>query len=582
MANKLYYGDNLHVLRRYVPDASVDLIYLDPPFNSERAYSAIFKGADALESDAQVQAFTDFWRWDDIAQAHFSTLTEGETAAPEPVANLLVALRSLLNDNNLFAYLVMMTVRLLELRRVLKPTGSLYLHCDPTASHYLKLVLDTLFGAENFRNEIIWQRATAKNDSMRFGRSHDVIFFYTAGAKFTWNPQYGPLGDETINHNYTMVEAGTERRYQLCDLTANKPGGDVDYEWHGARPYKGRHWAFSRENMDKFLKEGRIVFRRTGMPRLKKYLDEQPGVPLHDIWGDIRLSTATKERLGYPTQKPVALLERILTASSNPGDVVLDPFCGCGTAIEAAERLKRRWIGIDITHLAISIIRRRFKALPNATFEVRGEPADAAGAQELVEEDPYQFQWWALDKIGARPSGNFVGREGKKGADRGVDGVIHFRDREGGPAQRIIVQVKGGHHVGPAMIRDLRGTMEREGAAMGVFLTLHEATEEMVREAKRAEMWTSETWHRHYPRIQILTVKQVLAGTKKVEFPGHDVTLRPVHRQPQTEPEQLTLVERPPASMAPPVKAADLPRTRHSRVRTTATPGELRVTRRAK
>ena len=350
--NRLFYGDNLDVLSQHVGDESVDLVYLDPPFNSNRNYNVLFARHETQASDAaQIKAFDDTWHWTPETDTQYKAAISG--GLPAKVADALAALRTLLGENDATAYLVNMAPRLVELHRVLKPTGSLYLHCHPTMSHYLKVMLDTIFGPKFFRNEVSWKRFSAKNDPHRFGRSHDVILFYSRDDKFTWNVQYGPFEQDYVEENYRYVEEGTGRRYRRDNLTANKPGGDVSYEWHGARPYKGRYWAYSREKMDQMLLDGRIEFRRTGMPVYKRYLDEQPGVPLQDIWTDIRLHSGSKERLGYPTQKPVALLERIVTASSNEGDLVLDPFCGCGTTIEAAERLGRRWIGIDITYLAI-------------------------------------------------------------------------------------------------------------------------------------------------------------------------------------------------------------------------------------
>lgn len=333
--NLLFYGDNLQVLRERIPSESVDLVYLDPPFNSNRSYNVLFRTRSGDEAQAQLEAFDDTWTWSQQSEAQYEELVRG--GAPTRVADALEAMRRLLGDNDVLAYLVMMTARLVELHRVLKPTGSLYLHCDPTASHYLKVILDAIFGPVRFQNEIAWQRAGAKNDPKRYGRVHDVIFFYTKGQTFTWNDQFTPFSEESIKKNYTMAEAGSGRRYRHSDLTAGKPGGDVDFEWQGVRPYKGRHWAYTRAKLDAMLAEGRIEFRRTGMPVIKRYLDEQPGVPLQDVWTDIRLTSADAERLGYPTQKPVALLQRILQASSDPGNVVLDPFCGCGTTIDAAE-----------------------------------------------------------------------------------------------------------------------------------------------------------------------------------------------------------------------------------------------------
>lgn len=372
--NTLYYGDNLDVLRKHIPPGSVDLVYLDPPFNSNRNYNVIFGKHPASSDAAKIQAFGDTWVWTATTEQQFDDLMLGQL--PVKVAEALGAMRTLIGENDAMAYLVNMAPRLFELARVLKPTGSLCLHCDPTMSHYLKVLLDAIFGAENFRTEITWQRSGAKNDSLRFGRSHDVILFYTRSREFTWNVQYTPFLDASVIKNYTHVEEGTGRRYRRGDLTAGKAGGDVDYEWRGVRPYTERHWAYSRDNMDKMLAEGRIEFRRTGMPVYKRYLDEQPGVPLQDVWTDIRLTSADKERLGYPKQKPVALLRRILECSSNPGDVVLDPFCGCGTTIDAAIRLDRRWLGIDVTYIAVDLIEKRLRHVYGEelgdTYEIKG------------------------------------------------------------------------------------------------------------------------------------------------------------------------------------------------------------------
>jgi len=327
-ANKLYYGDNLDVLRANVATESVDLVYLDPPFNSNRSFNVIFARHEVVpDADAaQIQAFDDTWRWTPITDEQYETYVSGEL--PNAVADALTAFRTLLGENDAMAYLVNMAPRLVELHRVLKPTGSLYLHCDPTMSHYLKVLLDAIFGARYFQNEISWKRFSAKNDSLRFGRSHDVILFYTKSKDFTWHPQYGPFEQDYVEENYRYLEEATGRRYRRGDLTAAKPGGDVSYEWHGARPYKGRYWAYSKDKMDQMLADGRIEFRSTGMPVFKRYLDEQPGVPLQDIWTDVRLHAGSNERLGYPTQKPLALLDRILAASSNEGDLVLDPSAG--------------------------------------------------------------------------------------------------------------------------------------------------------------------------------------------------------------------------------------------------------------
>ena len=441
--NKLYYGDNLDILRG-LADESVDLVYLDPPFNSNRSYNVIFAKHAGMDAAAQIEAFDDTWHWTPVTDQQYQRYAlAGEL--PPRVADALTAFRTLLGENDAMAYLVNMAPRLVELRRVLKPTGSLYLHCDPTMSHYLKVMLDAIFEPEQFQDEIIWQRAGAKNDSVRYGRCHDVILFYTAGKKFTWNPQYTPFGQGSIDKNYTHLEAETGRRYRRGDLTAAKPGGDVDFEWHGVRPYKGRHWAYSKEHLEQMYAEGRIEFRSTGMPVYKRYLDEQPGCLSQDVWTDIRLTSADKERLGYPTQKPLALLERIISSSSNEGDVVLDPFCGCGTTIDAAQRLGRQWIGIDITFIAVDLIEKRLRHAYGSgvteTYEMDGIPRDLASAQSLFGRSPFDFERWAVSRINAQPNVKQVG-------DKGVDGVARFYlDKK--TVGRVLVSVKGGKTIGP-------------------------------------------------------------------------------------------------------------------------------------
>ncbi len=517
--NVLYYGDNLEILRRYIPDASVDLIYLDPPFNSNRDYNVIFRDESGNRSDAQLLAFEDTWHWGPSAEQTYRFLTNTayhEGRVPDKVSTIIAALRSGIGENQMMAYLVEMAIRLVELHRVLKPTGSLYLHCDPTASHYLKLILDGIFGPMSFRNEISWKRFSAKNDPKRYGRNHDVILFYSKTSTMTWNVQYGPFEEDYVEENYRYIEPETGRRYRRGDLTANKPGGDVDYEWHGMRPYNGRHWAYSKANMEKMLAEGRIEFRSTGMPVYKRYLDEQPGVPQQDIWTDIRLHSGSNERLGWATQKPVALLERIVTASSNPGDVVLDPFCGCGTAVVAAQKLDRKWIGIDITYLSIAVMKARLKDSFGIDVPVIGQPTEVEGARQLAQGDDgrYQFQWWALNLIDARPLGGVE----KKGADRGIDGRITFTIGPRGEMGQALVSVKSGH-VNSSMIRDLKGTIEREGAQIGLFVTLEEATKEMQLEATTAGFYTSPIDGRDYPRIQILTIRELLEEHKKPMLP---------------------------------------------------------------
>ncbi|MGI8438289.1 MAG: site-specific DNA-methyltransferase, partial [Chthoniobacterales bacterium] len=362
--NQLYYGDNLQVLREHIATESVDLIYLDPPFNSKRDYNLLFKSPKGVTSEAQIEAFLDTWHWNEQAEREFDELLH---QANTQVADMMRALRGFLGENDMMAYLTMMANRLLELHRVLKPTGSLYLHCDPTASHYLKIVLDGVFGKENFRNEIAWKRTTAKSQSsFRFPNNQDLLLFFSKGDRVTFHSQFVAHSEERIRTHYSNIEKATGRQYFLGDLTAEGTRkGSSGMPWRGIDiASKGNHWKYTLENLDKLDKEGRIYWPNKigGMPRLKRYLDQQEGVQIDTVWTDLPpINSQAHESLGYPTQKPLALLERIISASSNEGDVVLDPFCGCGTAVDAAQKLKRKWIGIDITHLAISLIEKRLK-----------------------------------------------------------------------------------------------------------------------------------------------------------------------------------------------------------------------------
>jgi DNA modification methylase len=535
LGNTLFYGDNLEVLRQHVPSESVDLVYLDPPFNSNRNYNVIFASHATVGSAdaAQIQAFGDTWVWTPTTEEQYKGLLGG--GLPLKVADALTAMRTLLGENDAMAYLVNMAPRLVELHRVLKQTGSLYLHCDPTMSHYLKVLLDSIFGPQNYRNEIAWQRSGAKNDSMRYGRCHDIILFYTRSKEFTWNVQYTPFDEASVAKNYTHVEEGTGRRYRRGDLTAAKPGGDVDYEWHGVRPYKGRHWAYSREKLDQMYAEGRIEFRSTGMPVYKRYLDEQPGVPLQDVWTDIRLTSADKERLGYPTQKPVALLQRILECSSNPGDVVLDPFCGCGTTIDAAIRLDRKWIGIDITYIAVDLIAKRLQHTHGddiaATYTISGIPRDLGGAYALFSQSPFDFERWAVSLVNAQPNEKQVG-------DKGIDGVARFPVDGKGGLGRILVSVKGGKNIGPQFVRDLLGTVQTQKAQMGILITMAEPTKGVIDAVNHGGSYTLPVNGQTYPRVQVITVSELLRHKRPkmppTLLPYIQATKRAKHAAPAT------------------------------------------------
>ena len=514
MNSKLYYGDNLDVLRsrEYFPDECVDLIYLDPPFNSSRSYNVLFKSESGADSPAQITAFEDTWHWGETAEATYDDLI---VHAPNEVSTAVEALMNLIQRNQMMAYLVMMTARLVELHRVLKSTGSLYLHCDPTASHYLKIVLDAIFGTENY-SEIIWHYDGPQRPSKRnFGAKHDTIFRYSKTAAF--------FADETNIIPESMLTDLELKKYKQDDegrYFYDTPPGD-----------------YTDQSIERLDQEGRIRRTKSGKLRVKHFLrsDTQGRVyrrkQLHDVWHDIPSigHAGGKERLSYPTQKPLKLLERIILASSRKGDLVLDPFCGCGTAIAAAHKLNRRWIGIDITHLAISLQKYRladmFELVSGKDYEVIGEPTTVEGARALAQDSAndgrYQFEWWALSLLRAKPVGGKTGsRQGRKGADKGIDGIISFfdeDDRGRKKPRKVIVQVKSGT-VKSGDIRDLKGTVEREKAVIGVFITLEKPTATMSKEALAAGYYESPRWGRRYRRLQILTIGDLFGGAS-VDMP---------------------------------------------------------------
>jgi DNA modification methylase len=452
--NILYYGDNFEILRDHIGTASIDLIYLDPPFNSNRDYNVIFAEQDGTLPASQIKAFEDTWHWDESAARSFEYVVEHGGQ----VAEAMRAFRTLVGPSDMLAYLSMMAPRLIEMQRVLTQEGSIYLHCDPTASHYLKLLMDAIFGAKNFQNEIVWGYRGGGVSKSRFGRKHDIILFYSKQQNHYFNPQYVPYSESTV-----------------------------------------------------------AVTKRTGKRVNKTPIDLERGGHMPDWWTDFNsLQTWSPERLGYPTQKPEALLERILSASCPPDGVVLDPFCGCGTTIAVAQRLGRRWIGIDITHLAITLIRHRLRDQygPDVedTYTIIGEPASLEDAEVLAQEDPYQFQWWALGLVGARPT------EQRKGPDKGIDGRLYFHDEADGQTKQVIISVKAGN-VGVSHIRDLRGVLDREGAEIGALISLHEPTQAMRTEAADAGFYKSPGWNRSYPRIQLITVEDLLAHRATIEYP---------------------------------------------------------------
>jgi DNA modification methylase len=534
--NQLYYGDNLAVLREHIKDESVDLIYLDPPFNSRQDYNVLFAERDGTRSASQIMAFEDTWEWNkESARACEEIIERGGR-----VSEAIQAFRTFLGNSDMMAYLAMMAPRLIELHRVLKVTGSIYLHCDPTASHYLKMLMDAVFGPQYFRNEVTWKRTNVHSDAKRWSPVSDILLYYGKGEIAPWNPLHVPHSEAYLTTKYRYKEPDG-RVYRLDNMTSPKPRPNMMYEWKGF-PSPPLGWRYSKETMTKLDAEGRVWYPKdkSRRPQLKRYLEEMRGVLMGNVWTDIDpINSQAQERLGYQTQKPEALLERIIKASSNEGDLVLDPFCGCGTAIAVAQRLNRRWVGIDITHLAIGLIKRRlddaFGDSVRATYEVIGEPVDLAGARELAATEPYQFQWWALSLVGAPPY------EKKKGADQGIDGRIKFHLERGGETNEIILSVKAGH-VQASHVRDLRGVIEREKAKIGVLISMEPPTKPMLKEAAEAGFWKPTGLADRYPRIQILSIEELLEG-KKIDYPRYsrDATYKKAPKSRKTAEEQIPL-----------------------------------------
>ncbi len=525
--NVLYYGDNLDVLRRHIKDESVDLVYLDPPFNSNASYNVLFAAKDGHQSAAQIQAFEDTWQWDESAARQFAeTVEQGGS-----VADVLLAFERFIPASDMLAYLAMMAPRLIELRRVLKPTGSLYLHCDPTASHYLKIVLDAVFGINNFRSEITWLRSRnpkgSQHEAKRYSPDTDAILFYAKSEN-------APLHSDRIK---TEISAeGMEKKYDRRDEKGPFTDGPIlrspsmgerpnlVYEYRGYTPDTSG-WRVVREKLVEIDEAGNLGWSSTGKPYRKLRPATDTGNPIGNCWTDISsINPQAAERLGYPTQKPEALLERIIEASSNPGDMVLDPFCGCGTTISAAQKLNRRWIGIDVTHLAIGLIKTRLRDSFGelARYKVIGEPTTTEDAATLAQSDKYQFQWWALGLVGARPAAE------KKGADKGIDGRLYFHDGSE-QTRQIVFSVKGGN-LKATDLRDLRGVVDREKADIGALISFEKPTKLMRQEAATAGFYAS-PWGKH-PRLQLLTVTELLDG-KGIDYPrtaGTNITYKQAPR----------------------------------------------------
>ena len=520
--NQLHYGDNLVRLRgegvdKAIPDEIADLIYLDPPFNSARNYNLLFKQHKGQESPAQIMTFEDTWTYSPLLMQEFKHDPQNAE-----LFDLIDALHRILGPSEMMAYLLMMAPRLLELHRKLKKTGSLYLHCDPVASHYLKIILDVVFGPENFASEIVWKRTSAHSSAKRWGPVHDTILMYRKTGNYKWRPQYTPFSNEYINTFFDSVD-GEGRRYKRMDLTGdgtrNGPSGE---DWKGINVrVKGRHWAYLPSELDRLHSEGRLHWpkKEGGMPRLKQYPEDLPGVAIQDVITDIRpIHNLASERRGYPTQKPLALLERIIAASTDEGDVVMDPFAGCGTALVAAERMGRKWIGIDVTYLAINEVLDRLHAEKvegrELDYELLGTPKDEDAAIALFKSTEHQnhkpFEQWAVTLVGGRYSD-------KKGADRGKDGVIQLWDTSGSYREGVI-QVKGGNSLNLSNVRDFARVIERENAVFGIMIAQREPTKEMKLEAE-AMGYADWPGQKKIPRFQILTTRGILERGEEATIP---------------------------------------------------------------
>ena len=513
MTNELHFGDNLDVLRR-MSSGSIDLVYLDPPFNSTAAYNVLYGTKRGGPSQAQAHTFGDTWTWGTPARRAIDETANRHAKA----GSLLDAFRTVFPESNMLAYLAMMAVRLIEMNRILKDTGSLYLHCDPTASHYLKVLMDSIFGPARFLSEIIWKRTSAHSSAKRYGPVHDVILLYSKSDNYTWHPQPQPYDLSYLDTFYTHKDDDGER-WRRSDLTgAGIRHGETGQPWHGIDvTAKGRHWAWPPAELDRLDSAGRIHWpkKKGGMPMLKRYLKDQPGVPLQDLILDIKPDhNLSHDRQGYSTQKPMPLIERFISASTGEGDAVLDPFCGCGTAIEAAQKLGRRWIGIDVTYLAIHVIEKRlvdaFGPEIKDQYKLFGRPMDAHDAVSLAGRNWLEFQKWAVLALGGVPME-------RPGPDGGIDGIIRYHRVGIEQPNRAVVSVKGGRHVGVDAIHKLKSVVIREKAEMGVLICIEPPTAAMVNEA------TSEgdvgPASRRVPKLQIVTV-DMLFQPGAIELPG--------------------------------------------------------------
>ena len=547
MKNQLFYGDNLEVLRKHIRDESVDLCYIDPPFNSKRNYNQIYNNV-GKEDQAQAQAFMDTWTWDDHANQGLAEIQDNYLGHfTGQSIDLISGLSKVLGKASLLAYLVGMTLRIVEIHRVLKPTGSFYLHCDPSASHYLKIILDAIFCAQggDYKNEIIWQRTNSHNINAKyFTKIHDVILFYVKTKEYNWNPIFSDYSPEQMSRYKTDNQG---KLYKAENLTIATASESRNFLWRGVQPPPNRGWAGSLEQLEKWYSEGRILIKKDGNPRLdglKVYLDEMKGKRVDDLWIDIeRIGNTSKERLGYPTQKPEALLERIIKSSSNEGDIILDAYCGCGTTIAVAEKLNRSWIGVDITYQSISLILKRledsFGKNSIENIQLNGIPKDRSSAVALANKTDdrtrKEFEKWAVLTY----SNNRAVINAKKGADKGIDAVAYFQGEKDN-TEKIIFQVKSGK-VKSGDIRDLQGTMTLQQAAIGIFITLQPPTKDMIQTAKMAGIYQSRFMSQLVDKIQIVTIQEILEEKKRIDIRLMFEVLKSAEKQRETQGTQISL-----------------------------------------
>ena len=499
MKNTIYYGDNLNVMRKYIPPESIDLIYLDPPFNSKKQYNIIYKDPTGKKSESQVVAFSDTWKWDKKAEETYRELVE---RADSNITKVITSYYNLLGDCSLMAYLVMMTIRLIEMKRVLKNTGSIYLHCDPTASHYLKIIMDNIFGVKNFRNEIVWHYTKMNASTKNWIQNFDTLYFYTKTGNYTFNVQR------------LKKESSALKQRFLPNI-----GVDDKLRWENAKDIK-------QQLLDSYIKSAK---KRLDRPLIDSDVIinfEQKGMKKYDnVWYIPILKGNSREYCGYPTQKPLALLELIIKASSNEGDIILDPFCGCATALVASQKLKRKWIGIDVTYHSVKLLEERFEknhlyanVLANGlkhnihSYDIIGEPESKYAAEELFKSNAHEFATWSILKINGKPND-------KKTRDGGVDGFYDFMD---GPnrtkAMRGLIQVTGGEKsLTIDKVRAFCAVVNKNEVPIGIFITLHEPTDGMKREFLKQGEYVSHSGQK-YPKIQFVMIAEIIEN-KTLDIP---------------------------------------------------------------